>query len=239
MTKKKKQVDKEFGLSSWAISNKTTMYVLILVFFYLGVSAFFEMPRENFPEVNETKIYISTVYPGNTAEDIEKLITDPVEDKLKTVSNVVDITSTSQEDYSMVVVEFDEGLTVEQAKQKVKDEIDSETSSEDWPTFNGAKVEPDVFELSLSEEMPILNINISGDYPIEKLKEFAEILQDEIEDLSEIEVDDAKDELIVAKLNNRLSEAYSLFIAKRFSDSEKLLDGEDDWLEEYIKNYLE
>jgi multidrug efflux pump len=192
MTKKKKQVDKEFGLSSWAISNKTTMYVLILVFFYLGVSAFFEMPRENFPEVNETKIYISTVYPGNTAEDIEKLITDPVEDKLKTVSNVVDITSTSQEDYSMVVVEFDEGLTVEQAKQKVKDEIDSETSSEDWPTFNGAKVEPDVFELSLSEEMPILNINISGDYPIEKLKEFAEILQDEIEDLSEIKKADIR-----------------------------------------------
>ncbi len=192
MTKKKKQVDKEFGLSSWAISNKTTMYVLILVFFYLGVSAFFEMPRENFPEVNETKIYISTVYPGNTAEDIEKLITDPVEDKLKTVSNVVDITSTSQEDYSMVVVEFDEGLTVEQAKQKVKDEIDSETSSEDWPTFNGAKVEPDVFELSLSEEMPILNINISGDYPIEKLKEFAEILQDEIEDLAEIKKADIR-----------------------------------------------
>lgn len=192
MTKKKKQVDKEFGLSSWAISNKTTMYVLILVFFYLGVSAFFEMPRENFPEVNETKIYISTVYPGNTAEDIEKLITDPVEDKLKTVSNVVDITSTSQEDYSMVVVEFDEGLTVEQAKQKVKDEIDSETSSEDWPTFNGAKVEPDVFELSLSEEMPILNINISGDYPIEKLKQFAEILQDEIEDLAEIKKADIR-----------------------------------------------
>lgn len=192
MTKKKKQVDKEFGLSSWAISNKTTMYVLILVFFYLGVSAFFEMPRENFPEVNETKIYISTVYPGNTAEDIEKLITDPVEDKLKTVSNVVDIASTSQEDYSMVVVEFDEGLTVEQAKQKVKDEIDSETSSEDWPTFNGAKVEPDVFELSLSEEMPILNINISGDYPIEKLKEFAEILQDEIEDLAEIKKADIR-----------------------------------------------
>ena len=57
MTKKKKQVDKEFGLSSWAISNKTTMYVLILVFFYLGVYAFFELLRENFPEVNETKIY--------------------------------------------------------------------------------------------------------------------------------------------------------------------------------------
>ncbi|MEO6348461.1 MAG: efflux RND transporter permease subunit, partial [Aquaticitalea sp.] len=180
--KKKKETDKEFGWSSWAIGNKTTMYVLIVVIFYLGILAFFNMPRENFPEVNETKIYLSTVYPGNTAEDIEKLITDPLEDQLKTVSNVTKITSTSQEDYSMVIVEFDEGLTVEQAKQKVKDEIESETSSEDWPTFNGAKVEPNVFELSLSEEMPILNINLSGDYPVEKLKDFAELLQDEIED---------------------------------------------------------
>ncbi|WP_417865635.1 efflux RND transporter permease subunit [Xanthomarina gelatinilytica] len=186
MTKKKKQVDKEFGLSSWAINNKTTMYVLILVIFYLGVAAFYEMPRESFPEVNETKIYVSSVYPGNTAEDVEKLITDPLEDELKTVSNVVEITSTSQEDFSMIIVEFDEHITVEQAKQKVKDEIDTKTAGEDWPMSNGAKVKPDVFELSLSEEMPILNINISGDYPVEKLKEYGEYLQDEIEDLMEI-----------------------------------------------------
>ena len=187
MTKNnKKNTEKEFGWSSWAINNKTTMYVLIAVFFYLGISAFFDMPRENYPEVNETKIYVSTVFPGNTAEDIEKLVTDPLEDQLKTVSNVVEITSTSAEDYSMVIVEFDENLTVEQAKQKVKDEIESETAGEDWPTFNGAKVEPDVFELSLSEEMPILNINISGDYPVEKLKDYGEYLQDEIEDLLEI-----------------------------------------------------
>ena len=144
------------------------------------------MPRENFPEIKETKIYISSIYPGNTAEDIEKLITDPLEDKLKTVSNVVEITSTSQEDYSMVIVEFDEDITVEEAKQKVKDEIDSETAGEDWPTFNGAKVEPNVFDLSMSEEIPILNINISGDYPVEKLKEYGEYLEDEIEDLIEI-----------------------------------------------------
>ena len=164
MAKKKKQIEKEFGLSSWAINNKTTIYVLIAVIFYLGISAFFSMARESFPEVNETKIYVSSIYPGNTAEDIEKLITDPLEDKLRTVSNLVEITSTSQEDYSMVIIEFDEHITVEQAKQKVKDEIESETSSEDWPTFNGAKVTPNVFELSMSEEVPILNINISGNY---------------------------------------------------------------------------
>ncbi|MFV9483310.1 efflux RND transporter permease subunit [Christiangramia sp. ASW11-125] len=186
MAKEKNNLDKEFALSSWAIKNKTTIYVAMALILFFGISAYFSMPRESFPEVKETKIYVSSIYPGNTAEDIEKLLTNPLEDKLKTVSNVVEITSTSQEDYSMIVVEFDEGIAVELAKQKVKDEIDSETSGEDWPTFNGAKVEPNVFELSLSEEIPILNINISGDYPVMKLKEFGEYLQDEIENLPEI-----------------------------------------------------
>ncbi len=186
MTEQQKKVDKEFRLSSLAIENKTTIYVLIVLLLFLGISAFYSMPRENFPEVNETKIYVSSMYPGNTAEDIEKLITDPLEDKLKTVSNVVEITSNSQEDFSMVIIEFDEDVTVDAAKQKVKDEIDTETSSEDWPTFNGAKVEPNVFEVNFSEEMPILNINISGDYPVDKLKEFGEHLENEIENLIEI-----------------------------------------------------
>lgn len=182
----KKNTEKEFGLSSWAIGNRRTMYVAIIMILLLGASAYFAMPRESFPEIKETKIYVSSLFPGNTAEDIEKLITDPLEDKLKNVSGVVEITSTSQEDYSMVIVEFEDDMPVEQAKQKVKDEIDKETSGEDWPTFNGAKVEPNVFELSLSEEFPILNINITGDYPVQKLKEFAEYLEDEIEDLPEI-----------------------------------------------------
>ena len=186
MKNENKQVEKEFKLSSWAINNKTTIYVSMFLILYLGVTAYFTMPRENFPEINETKIYISSVYPGNTAEDIEKLITNPLEDKLKSVSNVVEITSTSQEDYSIITVEFDESIPVDKAKQKVKDEIDQETASEDWPTFNGAKVTPNVFELSMSEEVPILNINISGNYPVSKLKEFGEYLQDEIEDLTEI-----------------------------------------------------
>ncbi|PQJ76891.1 efflux RND transporter permease subunit [Polaribacter glomeratus] len=186
MSKKTKKIEKEFKLSSWAIHNKTTIYVLMFLILYLGVAAYFSMPRENFPEINETKIYVSSVYPGNTAEDIEKLITNPLEDKLKSVSNVIKITSTSQEDYSIITVEFDEKIDPNKAKQKVKDEIDQETAGEDWPTFNGAKVTPNVFELSMSEEIPILNINISGNYPVAKLKEYGEHLQDEIEDLKEI-----------------------------------------------------
>lgn len=188
----KKKTDKEFKLSSWAISNKTTMYVAIVMILALGISAYLSMPREDFPEIKETKIYISTLYPGNTAEDIEKLITDPLEDQLKGLSGVVEITSTSQEDYSMIIVEFDDDMDVEVAKTKVKDKIDAEKATEDWPTFNNAKVDPNAFDLSMSEEIPFLNINISGDYPVQKLKEFAEYLQGEIEDLKEVKKADIR-----------------------------------------------
>ncbi|MEJ2163847.1 MAG: efflux RND transporter permease subunit, partial [Robiginitalea sp.] len=190
MSRQKKNADKEFRLSSWAIDNPSVVYVMIGIFFIIGLSSYFAMPREAFPEVKETKIYISTIYPGNTAEDIERLITDPLEDRLKNVSNVVELTSTSQEDYSMIIVEFDEDISVENAKQKVKDEVDGEKAGEDWPVFNNAKVEPNVFDLNLTESFPILNVNITGDYPVEQLKDYAELLEDEIEDLTEIkEVD--------------------------------------------------
>ncbi|WP_375326077.1 efflux RND transporter permease subunit [Flagellimonas sp. GZD32] len=190
MEKAKKNANKEFRLSSWAIDNPSVIYVMIGLFFLIGVSAYFAMPREDFPEVEETKIYISTIYPGNTAEDMERLVTDQLEDVLKNISNVVEVTSTSQEDYSMIVVEFDEDISVQYAKQKVKDEVDSEKASEDWPVFNGAKVEPNVFDLNLAESFPIMNVNLTGDYPVERLKEFAEYLEDEIEDLPQIkEVD--------------------------------------------------
>ncbi|MBT9186775.1 efflux RND transporter permease subunit [Zobellia russellii] len=185
-SKQQKNANKEFSLSSWAIDNPSVIYVMIAIFLWLGLKSYFAMPREDFPEIVETKIYISTVYPGNTAEDVERLITDPLEDRLKNVSNVVEVTSTSQEDYSIITVEFDEELSVEQAKQKIKDEVDGEKASEDWPTFNNAKVEPNVFDLNLSESFPIMNVNFTGDYPVEKLKEFAEYLQDEIEDLPEV-----------------------------------------------------
>ena len=186
MSRQNKNADKEFRLASWAINNPSVVYVMIAIFLVIGYSSYMEMPREDFPEIVETKVYISTPYPGNTAEDVERLITDPLEDRLKNVSNLVEITSTSQEDYSIITVEFDENITVENAKQKVKDEVDGEKASEDWPLFNGAKVEPNIFDLNLAEQFPIMNINFTGDYPVDKLKEYAEYLQDLIEDLPQI-----------------------------------------------------
>ena len=177
---------KEFRPSSWAIDNPSVIYVMISLFLFIGVSSYLSMPREEFPEVKETKIFISTIYPGNTAEDMERLIADPLEDRLKNISDVVEVVSTSQEDYTIITVEFDQELSIPEAEQRVKDEVDAEKASEDWPVFNGAKVEPSVFDLNISEAIPLLNVNLSGDYPVEQLKAFAEYLEDDIEKVEEV-----------------------------------------------------
>ena len=177
---------KEFALSSWAIDHRTVIYVIMTIFLILGISSYFSMPRETFPEINDTKVFVSTIYPGNTAEDIERSITDPLEEALKGVTNLVEIRSTSSEDFSVIDIEFDENITIDDAKQKVKDLVDGITSGPDWPVFNNAKVEPNIFELDFSELQPILNISMKGDYPIEQLKVFAEKIESRIEQLPQI-----------------------------------------------------
>jgi multidrug efflux pump subunit AcrB len=189
-SKQERNVSKLFKPAAWAIDNPSIIYVLIAFFLFLGLGAYYDLPREDFPEIKETNIYVSVPYPGNSAEDIERLIIEPLEDELKTVRNVVEIVSTAQQDYGMIMVEFDEDIEVQAAKQLIKDKVDGEKASEDWPTFNGSKVEPNVFDLTLSEEVPIMNINLTGDFPVEKLNEFAEYLEERIESLPQIkEVD--------------------------------------------------
>ncbi|WP_424493023.1 efflux RND transporter permease subunit [Salinimicrobium sp. GXAS 041] len=181
------KIDKEFKLSSWAIDNKMTVYVIIAIIMIGGLMSYYSMPRESFPEVIETKIYVSSMNPGNSAEDVEKFITEPLEEEFNNIAGVSDISSTTFQDYSLVIVEFDEDISVEAAKQKVKDRVDQEKAATTWPTLdNGAKVEPNVFDLNISEEQPILNVNLTGDYPVQQLKEYAEYLQERIELLPQI-----------------------------------------------------
>ncbi|PTX45251.1 multidrug efflux pump subunit AcrB [Christiangramia gaetbulicola] len=181
------KLDKEFKLSSWAIDNKMTVYVIIAIIMIGGLLSYYSMPRESFPEIIETKIYVSSINPGNSAEDVEKFITEPLEEEFNDVGGVKEISSTTLQDYSLVIVEFEEEVNVDVAKQKIKDKVDLVKAETTWPTLdNGAKVEPNVFDLNLSEEQPILNINLTGDYTVQQLKDYAEYLQEKIELLPQI-----------------------------------------------------
>jgi multidrug efflux pump subunit AcrB len=182
-----KQKVKYFGVSSWAIDNKMTTFVIMAIIIIGGLMAYTSLPRESFPEIVESKIYISSFYPGNSAEDVEKLVTKPLEDQANDISGVTKITSTTVQGYASIQVEFSEDISPEQAKVKVKDKVDAVKSQPDWPTLdNGSKVAPNVFDLNISELTPITNINITGDFSSMQLKAYAEAIQDKIEDLPEV-----------------------------------------------------
>ncbi len=174
---------KEFGPTSWAINNRTVIYIIAIMISIYGLITFNSMPKEQFPDIVVPTISVSTVYIGNSPKDIENLVTRPIEKQLKGISGakVNKITSTSQTDFSLVVIEFDTDVKTDVAKVKVKDAIDK--AKTDLP--NDLTVQPDAQEFAFSE-MPIMFVNVSGDYDGIKLKEYAEKLQDKFEELSEI-----------------------------------------------------
>ncbi|HKK39248.1 MAG TPA: efflux RND transporter permease subunit [Cryomorphaceae bacterium] len=179
---------KEFGLSSLSVDNKTTVFVLAIIIFLGGIASYMSMPKENFPDVVTPEIYVGTPYPGNSPLDIEKLITRPFEKEINSITGVDEINSTSVQGYSTIQVKFNFDVSVDEALRKVKDKVDIAMSDRDFP--QDLPADPNVFEMNISEMMPIMNINLSGDFAIEQLKDYAEYLEDEIEDLPEItEVD--------------------------------------------------
>ena len=178
--------NKEFFLSSWAINNKTIIYVLMIIFLISGITAYKTMPRELFPEINSSNIFVTTIFPGNNAEEMEKLITDPLEQEIKGVIGLIEIESTSSEGISIINIEFDDEIPTALARQRVKDLVDNVTVGDDWPTFNNAKVDPNIFEFDIAERFPVLNISLVGDYKVEELKEYAEYLDTRIERLPQV-----------------------------------------------------
>lgn len=174
---------KQFRPTSWAIDNKTAIYIIAVIITIYGLMKFNSMPKEQFPDIVVPTISVSTIYVGNSPKDIENLVTRPIEKQLKGISGakVNKITSTSQADYSLIVVEFDTDVKTDLAKQKVKDAIDKART--DLPT--DLTQEPDVQEFAFSE-MPIMFVNVSGDYDGIKLKEYADKMQDKFEALSEV-----------------------------------------------------
>ncbi|MCC7379583.1 MAG: efflux RND transporter permease subunit [Chitinophagaceae bacterium] len=174
---------KQFGPTSWAINNRTAIYIIAIIVTIMGLNTFNTLPKEQFPDIVVPTISITTVYAGNSPKDIENLVTRPIEKQLKGISGakVKKITSTSQADYSLIIVEFDTDVKTELAKLKVKDAIDK--AKTDLPT--DLTSEPDAQEFAFSE-MPIMFVNVSGDYDGIKLKEYADKMQDRFEELPEI-----------------------------------------------------
>jgi multidrug efflux pump len=174
---------KEFMPTSWSVDNRTAIYIMTLIITAYGLITFNTLPKEQYPDIVVPTISVATIYVGNSPADIENLVTRPIEKQIKSISGarVIKVQSTSQQDFSLIVVEFDTDVKVDLAKQKVKDAV--EKAQSDLP--QDLTKQPDVQEFAFSE-LPIMFVNISGDYDPVKLKQYADKMQDRFEELKEI-----------------------------------------------------
>ncbi|MFT4599000.1 MAG: multidrug efflux pump, partial [Arenicella sp.] len=185
MLDKKKEIIKHFGISAWAVNNRTSVYVMMVIIVIVGLISYTSMPKESFPEIKQPTIFINTPYPGNSPIDIENLVSRPIEKEINTIDGLKKLTSTSIQDFSIIVAEFELDNPTAEVLQEVKDAVDR--AKADLPS--DLPVDPSVSELNFSD-IPVMNVNLSGDYSQNKLKEFAELLQDKFESLPEVSAAD-------------------------------------------------
>ena len=180
---------REFALSSMAVNNRKTIYLIITILIIGGLSAYKNMPRESFPQIQVPEIYVNVPYPGNSPEIITDKIIKPFEKELNKLKGIENISSTAIQDFGIVKIEFDFGITPKEAKRAVEEALSdarsTKTFAQDLP------VEPTIQEIDVNE-FPIININLSGKYPVDILKQKAELLKDKIESIAEINAVDIR-----------------------------------------------
>lgn len=181
-TKKgKSKVIREFVPTTISLKNKNTIFLITILFILFGIFSYNTMPIESFPEVQFAYVFVNTFYPGNPPIDIENLITRPLEKEIHTINGIKELRSTSTQDNSNIFIEFNPNVDINEALLDVKDAVDK--AKGELP--NDLDMDPFVMEIDINE-FPIININLSGDYSVGELKEYAEYLEEEIEDVPEI-----------------------------------------------------
>jgi len=174
---------RKFKLTDIAVDNATSVFLFTIMIILFGIQSYDSMPKEQFPEIVIPTIYVATTYSGNSAEDMESLVTTPIEKELASINGVKKIDATSISDFSNLIVEFNTDVAVEDALSEVKDAVDKAKSDRDFPKDLTAG--PNVFEINFSE-FPIMTVNLSGKFSEKELRKFGEYLQTEIEKLPEI-----------------------------------------------------
>src|SRR6201992_914770 len=153
-----KDQEKEFGPSSWAINNKTAVYAIIVMITLMGLISYNRLPKENFPDITISKIYVTTQFLGQSPQNIETLVTKQLEKQLKSLKGLKKVTSNTQQNVSIITAEFNANIDIKDAKQDVKDAVDK--AKQDLPQNDNNLKESEISDIDVAD-LPILYINIS------------------------------------------------------------------------------
>jgi len=156
------------------VRNASTVLLLVLSILVFGTLAYRSLPRESFPDVQIPVVLVSTPYIGVSPEDVESLITIPIENELAGVKDLKTMKSTSAEGVSIISLEFEPEVDIEEALQKVRDGVNRAK-----PDLPQDAEDPTVQEISL-DNMPIMLIDMAGTQDQEVLKDLADNLKDEL-----------------------------------------------------------
>lgn len=160
-----------------SIDNRTSVFIFVAILIIIGFSTYVNLPRESSPDIQIPLVIVSTPYFGVSPEDIESLITQPLEKEINAIPQVEKITSSSFEGYSLIRVEFQSGYDIDEALQKIREKVDKAESK--LPT----DVEkPEIIEINFSE-FPIMVFNINGPQGLVQLKDIADDIKDDIENI--------------------------------------------------------
>lgn len=165
-----------------------------------GLGAVISMPKEATPEVKVPIGIVSTIYPGASALDVERLITDEIEDRVANLDDVSEYTSTSSDGMSSVVVEFEASADIDDRIRALRDAVDMAR-----PSLPADANDPMVAEVSFSD-LPIAVFSVSADVPEQELKRIAETMQDQLEQIkgvSQVSIAGARDAELQVQTDKR------------------------------------
>jgi len=165
-------------LNQAALKRQITVLTLMLFILIAGIYCYINLPRENFPDITIPYVFVTTTYEGVAPEDMEELITVPIERKLKGISDVEEIRSTSAEGISTVAVKFLPKVDIDDAVQKVRDKVDQ--AKKDLPAE--LHDDPVIQEVNFSD-LPVIRVVLSGPFSLRRLQKFAEDMEDSIESI--------------------------------------------------------
>jgi multidrug efflux pump subunit AcrB len=165
-------------LWNFFLDRRQFSYVLIVTLIIAGFYALLEIPKENTPSIVIPDGIIITALPGASAEDMETLVTDKLEDQVSGISNVDTVTSNSGDGISQITVQFNSNADVNQSIQDLHDAV-----SKAVPNLPSDATAPQVSKVDISNQ-PILVVSIAGDLPATEFSDLGQTVSDDLKNIS-------------------------------------------------------